>query len=347
MLKNRMVWCSAALAGAVVLVAVTLSAVAANKADAWKHDFTEAATDAKKSGRPLLVHFSATWCPPCQQMERNVLHTPEVQELLSKHFVAVMIDADTDPDLSTHFKVKSLPTDIAIAPDGVVLWRNERSQDKANYVAQLQQIVRRLPAAEGSSPATSPNDLITQQDKPQESLKGSAKGSAAPSRTDDAGSAKLSDSAGQRTPVRSDTLPNILSRDEKPAVDPKEKLLVGLDRYSPVSLQKQRLWRKGKPEHAFVYQGIVYLMHDAEEAQEFQANPAKFAPKLLGCDPVVLWSDDRAVPGSTQYGAYFDGELYLFSSADNRSRFKENPSSYTRLQHVLKIDDIDGGPRWR
>ena len=91
---------------------------------------------------------------------------------------------------------------------------------------------------------------------------------------------------------------------------------------------------------------MVYLLYDSEEYREFQSDPAKYAPRLLGCDPVVLWNSDRAVPGSTQYGAYFDSELFLFTNFENRDRFKASPNLYSRPQHVLKVDQIDG-PRWR
>ncbi|TXT16678.1 MAG: thioredoxin, partial [Planctomycetota bacterium] len=140
--------------------------------------------------------------------------------------------------------------------------------------------------------------------------------------------------------------PRVSEQAQEERSAPVEKLLVGLDRYSPVSLAKHRQWRKGSPEFALVYQGVVYLLCDADEYREFRSDPSKYAPRLLGCDPVVLWTSDRAVPGSTQYGAYFDGELFLFSSPENRDRFKSSPTLYTRPQHVLKVDQIDG-PRWR
>ncbi len=291
---------------------ITLTAIGANKPDVWKHDFTNAAKEAKQAGRPLLVHFHATWCPPCRQMEKDVLHHSDVQEVLARQFVAVMIDSDQHPELVNQFEIKSLPSDVIIAPDGVVILKEPGGRDRKTYLAQLRHVVEQF-APQPESPSDRGQD--------ERLVKGNTPGTA-----------RVSEPSLEP------------DREEKPATE--VKLLVGLDRYSPVSLAKHRQWRKGKTDLALVYQGVVYLLCDAEEYREFQTNPAKYAPRLLGCDPVILFSSDRAIPGSTQFGAYFDGELFLFASPENRDRFKSSPTLYSRPQHVLKVDEVDG-PRWR
>ena len=310
MRRIQLLWCSAAVAGVVMLVSLT--AIGANKADVWKHDFTDAAKEAKQTARPLLIHFGATWCPPCRQMEKDVLHHADVRDVLTRQFVAVMIDSDQHPDLISQFEIKSLPTDVIIAPDGVIALKAEGGRDRKTYLAQLRHTLEQITPQPESPAERSQDEQLVQKSIP--------------------GTARVSEPSQEPIP------------EDKPATG--VKLLVGLDRYSPVSLAKNRQWRKGKTDLALVYQGVVYLLCDAEEYREFQADPAKYAPRLLGCDPVVLWNSDRAVPGSTQFGAYFDGELFLFASPENRDRFKSSPTLYTKPQHVLKVDQVDG-PRWR
>ncbi|MBC7817616.1 MAG: thioredoxin family protein [Planctomycetaceae bacterium] len=310
MRHNQILWCSAVMAG--LLGLISLTAIGANKPDVWKHDFTDAAKEAKQAGRPLLIHFHATWCPPCRQMEKDVLHHADVRDVLTRQFVAVMIDSDQHPELVSQFEIKSLPTDVIIAPDGVVALKSEGGRDRKTYLAQLRHTLEQFAPQPESPSERSQDERLVQESTP--------------------GTARVSEQI--REPVRED----------KPVTE--VKLLVGLDRYSPVSLAKHRQWRKGKTELALVYQGVVYLLCDAEEYREFQTDPAKYAPRLLGCDPVILLSSDRAIPGSTQFGAYFDGELFLFASPENRDRFKSSPTLYTRPQHVLKVDQVDG-PRWR
>ena len=312
MLRNRIAWGSVALTG--LLALMTFSAAGANRPDVWKQDYAKAAADAKQSGQPLLVHFFMSSCPPCRQMERDVLHSSDVRDLLSKHFVAVLINSDAHSELQMQFNIQLLPTDIVIGPDGVELLRSEGSRDKKSYLAQLRRVVEQLETKPDAPQDRSLDERLVEKSTP--------------------GMARVGDSVPDKS---------VMTK-KKPVAE--QKLLVGLDRYSPVSLAKSRLWRKGKSEFALVYQGVVYLLYDSEEYREFQSDPAKYAPRLLGCDPVVLWNSDRAVPGSTQYGAYFDSELFLFSNVENRDRFKASPNLYSRPQHVLKVDQIDG-PRWR
>ncbi len=310
MQRNRILWCSAAVAGAMWLISLT--AIGANKPDVWKRDFADAGKDANQSGRPLLIHFYATWCGPCRDMEKDVLHHSDVRDLLLRSFVAVKIDSDQHPELIQQFDIKGLPADVVVATDGTVLMKSEGKRDRKSYIAQLRHTLERIPPPQESASEPSREELETKKDVP--------------------GTARVSEPKQE---------PN---GDEKPANE--GKLLIGLDRYSPVSMAKHRQWRKGSTEFALVYQGVVYLLCDADEYREFKSDPSKYAPRLLGCDPVVLWNSDRAIPGSTKYGAYFDGELFLFSSLENRDRFKSSPTLYTRPQHVLKVDQIDG-PRWR
>ncbi|MGE5192738.1 MAG: thioredoxin family protein, partial [Deltaproteobacteria bacterium] len=76
---------------------------------AWKQ--------AKQLNRPVLLHFHAVWCGPCQQMEREVLNTPAVLHELNACCVAVKIDCDQQPVLVQQFGVESLPCDVLVTPD--------------------------------------------------------------------------------------------------------------------------------------------------------------------------------------------------------------------------------------
>jgi len=328
MLRNRLLFGSAMSAG--LLIWVSLTAIGASKPDVWRHDFAESAKVAKQSGRPLLIHFHASWCGPCRDMERDVLHHSDVRDFLSRQFVAVMVDYDQKPDLVNKFEIKLLPTDLVIAPDGTVLLKSEGKRDRKMYLNQMRHALEQMPAREDDpgSEVVQPQITRTESSQPKVGI-----------RSDNPADERLT------TKLVPETTP-VVEPARKESAAPAEKLLIGLDRFSPVSLANHREWRKGKSEFALVYQGIVYLLRDEDEYREFKTDPGKYAPRLLGCDPVVLWTSDRAIPGSTQFGAYFDGELFLFASPENRDRFKSNPTLYTRPQHVLKVDQIDG-PRWR
>jgi YHS domain-containing protein len=120
---------------------------------------------------------------------------------------------------------------------------------------------------------------------------------------------------------------------------PPDPAPVGLNGYSPISLYEWREWRKGRSEFIARYQGIEFQFVNDAERKKFELDPDRYVPRLLGCDPVVLYRTDRAEPGSTEFGAYFDGALYLFTSPETRTEFKDHPMRYTRTRHVLLPDE--------
>lgn len=87
-------------------------------ADVWDTDYARAWQRAKKQGRPVLLHFHATWCAPCRQMERDVLNSPDVLRELNTRCVAVKVDCDQQPVMVEQFGVEALPCDILVTPDG-------------------------------------------------------------------------------------------------------------------------------------------------------------------------------------------------------------------------------------
>jgi YHS domain-containing protein/thioredoxin-related protein len=114
-----------------------------------------------------------------------------------------------------------------------------------------------------------------------------------------------------------------------------------MDGFCPVTLWKHRRWEQGSEQFKADYKGQTYLLASAEAARDFTQDPEKYVPRFLGCDPVLVWDTDRAVPGKTQFGAFYDNELYLFVSDDNRKAFKANPDKYIRTRVVLSKEHIE------
>lgn len=116
-----------------------------------------------------------------------------------------------------------------------------------------------------------------------------------------------------------------------------------LDGYSPVSLLKDKKWIKGTEEFAVDHEGLWYLLTSAEEVKTFKAKPAKYAAQFMGCDPVLLWESPQvpAIRGTTKFAAFYDDQLYLFSSKENRDTFKQSPDKYITTRVVLDLDLIE------
>ncbi len=111
-----------------------------------------------------------------------------------------------------------------------------------------------------------------------------------------------------------------------------------LNGYSPVAITQDRLWEKGNAELAVMYKGQVYHLADEEQLQHFESDPERYAPAMLGYDPVALSSNNQQVGGDIRFGAFFRSRLYLLSSEANRRQFIENPAWYAQDVYVLQAE---------
>jgi len=100
-----------------------------------------AAVAAAAEHKPIFYDFSAGWCEPCKQMDREVFANAEVAGFINNNFVPVRVtDEDTGPvahRLRSEYRVESLPTLlVAHAPKGE-LSRIEGFHDKRLTLAFL------------------------------------------------------------------------------------------------------------------------------------------------------------------------------------------------------------------
>jgi thiol-disulfide isomerase/thioredoxin/YHS domain-containing protein len=322
--------------GVLTAIGFGMSLLAANPVSStvWRHDFSAAQAESRKLDRPLLIHFSASWCGPCRRMEREVLLTPDVLRTLDNGYVAVKVDVEKNRNIAQRYHIQALPSDVIVSPEGRVLSQSQGFQDKGSYLSSVNRVRARYVATR--KPATPEPPLATR--KP-----------ALPATSDDnaiasigtaaAGLAQLPDEAPADTDL--DKQPAAAEEPEASTADSSESTgPVGMDGYCPVTLFKTRSWQRGLKEYRYEFRGQVFHLLGPEQLEAFKANPQKYAPQLLGCDPVILLEEDLAVSGRTQFGAYYEGELYLFESAQSRSRFRANPTRFNRTRQILKVEDI-------
>lgn len=327
------------LAFSVLLILVAgagrpLAAADLNPATVWMTDFSKAQAEAKRLNRPLVVHFHTHYCPPCRKMEKDVLNTQQVLRQLDAGFVAVKVNlsARTNAAVQAKYHVEAMPTDLVLSPEGKVLVRSEGYDDRttadrqkylnsiaridAQYAKEGKRIARTDAAAESKAPVetvatTTPmvNKLVPEPAEPR--------------------------------PV-DDPAAAVAKEEPSPAAAP---ALVALDGYCPVTLRTTRTWKAGSKQFSLEHDGQTFFFLAAANRDEFRSNPARYAPRLMGCDPVVLSERDLAIRGSTKFGAFYEGDLFLFESADTRARFRKDPARYTRVRHVLKPEDIKDSPK--
>lgn len=94
----------------------------------WYTNFDSASLEAQNADKQIFAVFSASWCPACQQLESETLVDEKVIQKLSQNYVAVKIDVDTNPELSSKYGVYSIPTVIIMNSNGDEIKRIEGYQ---------------------------------------------------------------------------------------------------------------------------------------------------------------------------------------------------------------------------
>ncbi len=96
----------------------------------WLTDYQKAQEQSKVSNKPLFLEFTGSdWCPPCRQLQRQILSAPEFQEYASKNFVLVELDfprrkiqapeiVQQNHALARQFGIEVFPTVIILNSNG-------------------------------------------------------------------------------------------------------------------------------------------------------------------------------------------------------------------------------------
>lgn len=103
---------------------------------------------AEDADKPMVVLFTAGWCPPCQQLKKNVLTKDEVNDALQAGFVPVQIDltdqSSSNPNLAVaqQYGVQGIPMVVAMTPDGEPIEVYSGRHDVAGFTGWLEQLSR-------------------------------------------------------------------------------------------------------------------------------------------------------------------------------------------------------------
>jgi thiol:disulfide interchange protein len=69
----------------------------------WRTDYSAASAEAQKTGKPLFLYFTATWCGPCQSLKTTTWADQRVADELAK-YVPVELDVDNTANESLTMK---------------------------------------------------------------------------------------------------------------------------------------------------------------------------------------------------------------------------------------------------
>jgi len=97
--------------------------------------------DAADTGRYVLLDLSARWCHWCHFMEERTYAHPAVRELVNAGYLAVRVDQDANPDLSSRYGDWGWPATIIFGPQGDEVAKLQGFQRPSRMVGILHTIL--------------------------------------------------------------------------------------------------------------------------------------------------------------------------------------------------------------
>lgn len=111
-----------------------LRAWPAGAAPAWHGDLDSALAEAGPKAKFIFLEFTADWCPPCVQLEKEILVSDEGRKLLEP-FVIARINVDTlDRWNYRGFETTNIPTIFLLDSSGRELTRITNYDKKSDFI---------------------------------------------------------------------------------------------------------------------------------------------------------------------------------------------------------------------
>lgn len=103
---------------------------------------------AVEQNKLVFIDLFATWCPPCQMMEREVFSRSDVGAFMEQHFVCAKYDIDktTGRELLKRYDNRRVPLYLIFNTEGELLGRIRGATDPERFMAEVKRIFDTLPA---------------------------------------------------------------------------------------------------------------------------------------------------------------------------------------------------------
>ena len=102
---------------------------------------------------PILLEFGRGWCVPCKYMKPIL---DEMGAAYSGKAIVATVDMDVNKDLVRDFRIRMMPTQVFIAPDGKEFFRNEGTFERDHIMQVFTKMGVAPPNMQGAAPGAPP-----------------------------------------------------------------------------------------------------------------------------------------------------------------------------------------------
>ena len=97
---------------------------------------------------PILLEFGRGWCIPCKYM-KPILE--DMGKAYSGKAIVTTVDMDANKDLVRDFRIRMMPTQVFLTPDGKEFFRNEGTLERENIAQVFTKMGLAAPALQGAA----------------------------------------------------------------------------------------------------------------------------------------------------------------------------------------------------
>ncbi len=108
----------------------------------FEHSFSQVQANSKKSGKPVVVVFSAVWCGPCQVMKKEVYPSAEVKAFHDKfEWAYIDVDDEKNAEYAKKFGVEGIPHVQFLDKEGNPIGSQIGSTSAGDFAATLKKML--------------------------------------------------------------------------------------------------------------------------------------------------------------------------------------------------------------
>ena len=266
-----------------VILSLTCFALTADSLSAavkWRNSLRAVSEESKRTGKPMLLKFTAEWCTYCHKMEKS-FDQRDVSKLVNDNFIPIKVDADEKKELVKELEIAGFPTTVIISPEFKVMQKITGFKGPEELEELLTVIIPPAPAG---------RVIVQQEPKPQPPTQTASVSGENPiqqvasqwafeqiclvelvenGRLAEGNPAFQQVYRGRQICFSSSAAKNAF--DQNP-----EKYWPALNGVCPVELSMNKQRVDGSPQLGAVYRGKLWLFSTQEARLEFASGPQKY-----------------------------------------------------------------------